>query len=344
MKTYFSPSIKSKTLRALSVLSVKSWTTQGPGSWFPQKAVEAVLREVSHCDENGWDSCICYHAQSRVGITVNKFFSTLKHVDEDGYRCCRILSSLNLLGSSLWTIYNSSAERDFLIVGGSKEEQDLANYGWDQGLGQWLPEVPHFAGEGGTIVTLSLWALASSEDLLVTMRVPSKRFSHWWQRQQSHNSRTNSSTLGGRIQRGGGEGGYGQVHGRGGTVHRGRLQWGEGWGEAMVNSLAGADQHNMSGVEGHLPHQVTKVELSDTTWLGTYEPLVLEHNPIPDRAQHTPSWTAHTDPGFRQQRSPQARRRFQSRAKFRKIEEFQQVHFSMLDTSVIKIQCINITI
>ena len=123
MKKYFSASIKSKTLRALSVLSPKSWTNQSldflKRQWrllgekfhnvLKVEELPSLLTEVTLLKaERGLDG--------GEGMTVDTFFSTLnRKVDDDGIQCYPLLTKL---GSSLSTIYNSSspAERDFLLM------------------------------------------------------------------------------------------------------------------------------------------------------------------------------------------------------------------------------------
>ena len=76
----------------------------------------------------------------------------------------------------------------------------------------------------------------------------------------------------------------------------------ERWVRNMVQE--GRQRDGRSRMEGLLPQQMAQVELMDLTWLGRDEPQMLEHTPI----QHT----------ARYQLSPKARKRNQSRAKYRK--------------------------
>ena len=134
MKKYFSTSIKSSTLKALSILAPKSWATQDLdflkkqwrllGEKFSNVIkladIPALVTEVTKLKAEGGIA-------GEAEIAVDKFFSTLNHqVDEDGNACYPLLSKL---GSSLSTIYNSSspAERDFslmnLIVGDPRKNR-----------------------------------------------------------------------------------------------------------------------------------------------------------------------------------------------------------------------------
>ena len=134
MKKYFSSSIRSKTLQALSVLSPKSWTTVNLdtlkqkwrvlGEAFPNilemAEVPALLSEVTVLKGEGG-------LVNSDQMTVDGFFSSLsKEADDDGNFSYPLLTRL---GSALSTIYNSSspAERDFslmnLIVGDPRKNR-----------------------------------------------------------------------------------------------------------------------------------------------------------------------------------------------------------------------------
>ena len=76
----------------------------------------------------------------------------------------------------------------------------------------------------------------------------------------------------------------------------------ERWVRDMVEE--GRQRDGRSRMEGLLPQQMAQVELMDPTWLGQDEPHLLYMTPIPHTARH--------------QLSPKARKRNQSRAKFRK--------------------------
>ena len=134
MKKYFSTSIKSETLKALAVLSPKSWikhdldTLKRHWRLLGEKfynvlegtKVPALLSEVTMLKAE----------RGLVGgdkMTVDKFFSSLsKEIDDDEDPSYPLLSRL---GSALSTIYNSSspAERDFslmnLIVGDPRKNR-----------------------------------------------------------------------------------------------------------------------------------------------------------------------------------------------------------------------------
>ena len=78
----------------------------------------------------------------------------------------------------------------------------------------------------------------------------------------------------------------------------------ERWVSMVAEMVEEERQPEGSNMRGFLPQQMARVELMDPTWLGHDEPLLLEQTAIP--------------PQQRAQLSPQARRRNQSRAKFRR--------------------------
>ena len=78
----------------------------------------------------------------------------------------------------------------------------------------------------------------------------------------------------------------------------------ERWVSMVADMVDENRQQEDDTIRGFLPQQMARVELMDPTWLGHDEPLLLEQSAVP--------------PQTRAQLSPQARRRNQSRAKFRR--------------------------
>ena len=195
MKKYFSTSLKSSTLKALSVLSPKSWSTleldvlkkhwRLLGEQFSNvlqiSQVPSLLTEVTLFSAVGIQS-LAVEDNDAEEMSVDEFFSSVdKIVDEDGEASFPILSSL---GSALATIYNSSspAERDFslmnLIVGDPTKSRtsqlllltkmfitaELRSL--DKGCKKCLKGKEN--GEQSAYCHCELWNIP--EDLLVTMR------------------------------------------------------------------------------------------------------------------------------------------------------------------------------
>ena len=197
MKKYFSPSISSKTLKALSVLSPKSWTTMNldtlKQNWRVLGETFSNILEVADVPALLSEVTVLKGEGGLFGsdqLTVDGFFSSLsREADDDGNISYPLLTRL---GSALSTIYNSSspAERDFslmnLIVGDPRKNQTsqlllLAKMfitAEIRSLARTCKRCQTLAarGEQSPHCHCSLWH--PPEDFLVTMRngQPSKRY------------------------------------------------------------------------------------------------------------------------------------------------------------------------